>query len=262
MAYRDIILDKAEGIATLTFNRPDKLNALSLATMEEVISALEEVAADDEVRVLILTGAGRAFSSGADLSADIPKEMEQRLRLEPFSGFGRAAMLLRNLEKPTIAAVNGIAAGGGFSLAMGCDLRIASEAARFSCIFVRRALVPDTGATFYLPRLVGTARALEMMYTGEFVDAREAERIGLVNQVVPGEELMTATLELARRIAKMSPIILGLTKRAVMKAMDTNDLAIPLAYEAWAQSIAFQTEDFQEGVKAFFEKREPVFKGR
>lgn len=272
MAYEAITLEKESGIATLTLNRPVVLNALNPVLLADIAQAIDEVEEDDEQKVLILTGAGRGFCSGADLSSPIPGSPEaaanaaarqgRRLKTLPFAGFGRVALRLRAMSKPTIAAVNGVATGAGFSLALGCDIRIASEAARFSAIFVRRALVADTGATYLLPRIIGTARAMELMFTGDFVDAHEAERIGLVSRVVPPDQLMPAAKELAMKIAKGPSVSIELMKRMVYDGLEANNFAASLAYEGWAQSVCHLTEDTKEGRLAFQEKREPNFKGQ
>jgi 2-(1,2-epoxy-1,2-dihydrophenyl)acetyl-CoA isomerase len=264
MAYECILLEKENGIATITLNRPDRMNALNAQLLEEFADAIKGVGADDEVRVLILTGAGRGFCTGMDVEVVASGGMEapnRNIRTQPLSQLGWAGLVLYNLGKPTIAAVNGTTAGAGLSFALACDMRIAAESARFSSVFIRRALTPDTGATFLLPRIVGTAKALEMMYTGEMISASEAERIGLVSKVVPDEELIKTVKELAAKMAKMSPLALELTKKEVLKGL-RNDFEAQLGYEAWAQSVLTQSEDIKEGMNAFLEKREPHFKGR
>jgi 2-(1,2-epoxy-1,2-dihydrophenyl)acetyl-CoA isomerase len=263
MPYQDIILEKEGGIATLTLNRPDKLNALNARIMAEIASAVTEVDEDDDMKALIITGAGRGFCSGADLTPSGSERVVpgRRLLLEPLTGLGRLARVISSTDKPTIAAVNGVAAGAGFSIAAACDIRIASENARFSAIFVRRALVPDTGITYFLPRIVGISQALELCITGDIIDAQKAERIGLVNRVVPHDDLMKEAQEFAARIAKGPSVAIELAKRSVYKGLE-NDLASQLAYETWAYNVVQQTEDVQEGRRSFVEKREPVFKGR
>ena len=267
MTYDDIIYMKENSIAKITLNRPTKLNALSSRTLAELAHAITDVGQDDNMKVLYITGAGRAFSTGIDLETPQIKEgaradISRTLRLEPLAGLGRLALRLYQLEKPTIAAVNGIAAGAGLAIALGCDIRIASEKAKFSCIFVRRGLVADTGVSYLLPRVVSKAKALELMFTGDMIDSREAEHIGLVNSVVLPDNLLKVTEELAKRIAAGPSVAIELMKRMVYRSLESNNFASQLAYEAWAQSVCHQTEDAQEGRLSFLEKREAEFKGK
>ncbi len=263
MAYEDILLEKKHNVATITLNAPDKLNALTVKMRQGLLTALDELAKDDDTRVVIVTGAGRGFCSGADLSgmgvgtrADMP-----RYRRIEVLGQGWADAVFK-LEKPTIAAVNGPAVGAGFSLALSCDIRIASETARFGSVFVLRGLAPDHGATYLLPRVVGMSKALELMYTGEIIDAAEALRLGIVSRVVPPDNLMKVTQELAARIAKQPPLALELTKRVVHRSM-VDDLNHHLDWESQAQQICLRSEDNQEAIRAFLEKRPPnPFKGK
>ncbi len=264
MDYEDLLLEKKDGIATITLNAPDKLNALNAKMRRSLLLATDEVAKDDEVRVVIVTGAGRGFCSGADLSGGGGgggAEPSRSQRLEVLGpNFGAEAFF--KLEKPVIGAINGVAAGAGFSLALSMDIRIASEVARFGAAFVLRGLVPDCGITYWLPRTVGTSKALELMFTGELINAAEAERVGIVSRVVPPDELMTAAGELAARIAKNPPIPMELTKRIVYRTMN-DDVARHLDLETWAQRICNQTEDSREAIRAFIEKRPPAeFKGK
>jgi 2-(1,2-epoxy-1,2-dihydrophenyl)acetyl-CoA isomerase len=218
--------------------------------------------------VLVITGEGRGFSSGADLlGGDAPEEGAamteadgyRRMREGPIGHWGVFFSALGHFPKPYIAAVNGVAAGAGLSLALAADIRIASTEARFISVFVRRGLTPDTGTSFHLPRLIGDSRALEMMYTGDAIDAATAERWGLVSRVVEPDRLMPATLELAGRIATGPSVTIELTKRLV-RDLTHGDLDRQLQNEAWA--IGIQTEDRMEGGKAFRERRDPAWKGR
>ncbi|HEY48973.1 MAG TPA: enoyl-CoA hydratase [Dehalococcoidia bacterium] len=261
MAVEGLTFTKEEGIATITFNRPGKLNAVTEAMRTEVHRIATELRTDDEVKVLVITGAGEAFSVGADtgeLTADYSGPIEPHVLKRPF---GWWMLPVRYFPKPTIAALPGIVAGTTYGLALSCDFRIASEKARFSMVFIKRGLIPDGGSTYFLPRIVGPAKALELMMLGDIIDAREAERLGIVTKVVPHKELMNETMELARRLARGPSVAIELIKRGVYKSF-SNDLEAQLDFETLAQRICFQTEDFQEGIKSFLEKREPEFKGR
>jgi enoyl-CoA hydratase/carnithine racemase len=261
MDYKNLILKKEGGIATITLNRPEKLNALNGELTQEVIRVCSEVGQDEDVRVVIITGAGRAFCSGADLSSSDFKVDSSAAGLKMMETATQIIMGIRNMPKPVIAAVNGPAVGGGCNLALACDIIIASEKARFIEPYVLRAVHPDFGAIYLLPRLVGLAKANEIFFSGRAVDAGEADRIGLVSRVVPEDQLESVTGELAKNMAKCSPLIMSMTKASISQAANT-DLLTALEREAAAQSIAFTTEDFQEAMAAFMEKREPVFKGK
>ncbi|MBM3155359.1 MAG: enoyl-CoA hydratase [Chloroflexi bacterium] len=268
MAYEAIILEKSDGIATLTLNRPDKLNSLNHTILQEMVEAIDDVREDDEIKVLVITGAGRAFCSGADLTSEVygtdPKQpgINRPFRLEPFVSFGTVMKRLRNFHKPVIAAINGVVAGGGLGMACLCDIRIASEQAKFSAIFVRRALVADCGTTYTLPRLVGIQKALELMWTGDMIDAGEAERIGLASRVVPGDKLMATVREMAVKIANGPSVAIELMKKMVYEGLEANKFSASLAYESWAQEMCLLTDDIKEATDAFLEKREPKFSGK
>jgi 2-(1,2-epoxy-1,2-dihydrophenyl)acetyl-CoA isomerase len=261
MSVEGLIFTKENGIATITFNRPEKLNAVTEAMRTEVHRIATELRTDEETKALIITGTGEAFSTGADaseLTADYSGPIEPYILKRPM---GWWILPVRHFPKPTIAAIPGIVAGVTFSLALACDFRIASEKARFSMVFVKRGLIPDGGATYYLPRMVGTSKALELMLSGDTFDVREAERLGLVNKVVPHEQLLDAARELAAKIANGPSVAIELIKRGVYRGVQ-NDLEPQLEFETLAQRICFQTEDFKEGITSFLEKREPKFKGR
>jgi len=265
MDYEDLLLEKKDGIATITFNVPEKLNALSAKMAMSLPLAADEVAKDDGVRVVIVTGAGRGFCAGADvagLKARIEGTIElSRYELLQVTGWPFANVFLQ-LYKPVIAAVNGPCAGAGFSLALGCDIRIASETARFGAAQVARALVPDVGLTYLLPQAVGVSRALELMFTAEIIGAAEAERLGIVSRVVPPDELMKVTRELATKIAQQAPISVELTKKMVWRGL-LDKIVRQIDLESYAQQICFQTEDHKESVRAFLEKRpQAPFKGK
>jgi 2-(1,2-epoxy-1,2-dihydrophenyl)acetyl-CoA isomerase len=246
-------------VATITLDRPEALNALTVPVKVALREALEALDADHSVRAVILTGAGRAFCAGQDLAEReqpdaAPLEVEVRERYNPI------IRALRSMGQPVIAAVNGVAAGAGASLAFACDLRIAAEEARFMLAFGRIGLVPDSGASWFLPRLVGSAKAAELALVGDTVDAAEALRIGLVSKVVPGEQLMEEARALADTLAGGAPLANALTKQALQRAM-TIDLDEALEGEAKLQGIAGRSADHAEGLAAFREKRRPRFGG-
>lgn len=269
MAYETVIYEKEGGVAIMTLNRPEVKNAFDAKMQAEMDAVLTEVARDRDARVLIITGAGKAFCSGADvaylMSLGEQHALHQTTMEEMIRGDGNVlttVLKIRNLPKPVIAAVNGIAAGGGLALSLACDIRLASEAARFNMIFTKRGVIPESGSTYTLPRLVGTARALELIFTAETIDAAEAERIGLVNRVVPADQLMTAAKELAGKMAQNSPLALGFAKAAIYKGIAETDIAAQMDYEAYIENVLMGTDDFREGVKSFMEGRPPEFKGR
>lgn len=246
-------------VATLTLDRPEALNALTVAVKVALREALQAIATDRTVRAVILTGAGRAFCAGQDLAERdepdaAPLDIELRERYNPI------VRALRRMDQPVIAAINGVAAGAGASLAFACDLRIAAEEARFVLAFGRIGLVPDSGATWTLPRLVGPARAAELALVGDPVGAEEALRIGLVNRVVAGEALMAEALAMADRIAAGAPEAIAATKHALEGAWAT-DFDAALDEEARLQGLAGATADHAEGLAAFREKRAPRFTG-
>ena len=260
MSFETIILERKNGVATLTLNRPEKLNAINRKMAEELNEAVVEVAKDTEVRVLVITGAGRGFCSGADV-VDMTQSaapIENRYWVQMLS---KVTLALTDLEKPVIAKVNGVAAGIGCSFAMCADVIIASESARFSLIFSRIGLVPDGGSLFHLPRLVGPARAKELIFTAKMLEAKEAERIGLINKIVSPDELDNEVNMLAKQLAEGPTLALGMAKKIVNKGLSM-DLSSVLECEAFAQAIAGTTEDAQEGIIAFLEKRKAEFKGR
>ncbi len=255
----NILIERIDRIAIITINRPEKLNALNIRTRAELAQALDELRDDSEIRVVILTGAGeKAFVAGADIS-----EFEGRTAIEQ-----RAVMRSRNIfttaeefPKPLIAMINGFCLGGGNELAMCCDLRIAGENARFGQPEINLGIIPGGGGTQRLTRLIGEGRSMQMILTGEMIDAREAWRIGLVNEVHPTAELREKTLAIASRVASRSPVALAMAKAAV-KGASRNTLRAGLDLEIDLFSLCFSSEDKDEGVRAFLEKRQPDFKGR
>ena len=247
-------------VATITLDRPEALNALTVPVKVALREALERLAVDRAVRAVILTGAGRAFCAGQDLAEReqpdaAPLDVELRERYNPI------ILALRAMGQPVIAAVNGVAAGAGASIAFACDLRIAAEDARFVLAFGRIGLVPDSGTTWFLPRLVGQARAAELALVGEPISADEALRIGLVSRVVPNDELLPQARALADRIAASAPMAVALTKGALERAASI-DLETALEGEAKLQGIAGASADHAEGLAAFREKRAPRFTGQ
>lgn len=256
--YENLTLARTDGIATVTINRPQVRNALDQATWREIRQALDEIAADPAVHVLVVTGAGdKAFASGADL-----RWLRERSMLATLEAYPQSVLAaLENLAKPSIAAVNADALGGGCELAMACDIRIASDRARFGQPEVRLGILPGAGGTQRLPRLVGIAKAKELILTGEIIDAAEAHRIGLVNKVVPHDELLAAATAVAEMIIKRGPLAVRLAKAAVNAGMEYGPGA-GYAFERLAQTVLFGTEDHIEGISAFLEKRSPEYKGR
>ena len=251
--------DQTDGVLTLTLNRPDALNAFTVEMKEALLAALKDAARDGSVRVIVLTGAGRAFSAGQDLKERQGPDVND-LGTELRTRYNPIISAIRRLEKPIIGAVNGVAAGAGISVALACDIVIASDKASFIEAFSRVGLVPDTGSSWFLPRLVGYGRAAEMIFTADPVDAATAERIGLVNRVVPDDQLMAEASSLAARLAAAAPIALALAKRALNRALESS-LEQALEFEAQLQSIAGRSADHREGVAAFVEKRVPDFEG-
>ena len=268
MEFEQIRYDKSEGIATITLNRPQRMNAFTPQMLDEWLAALQDAHLDAETRVIILTAEGRGFCTGMDVQAQAqgqgllpqsrsPAEARNLLR----DTVQRIPRLVAQLDKPYIAAVNGAAVGAGMDMASMCDIRIAADTARFGMTYVRMGLIPGDGGCYYLPRIVGVARALDLIWSGRLFDAEEALRIGYVNEVVPADELMGHTREYALKLAKGPAVAIQLAKRLVYRSLDAGvDRALEMAQGAMA--IAQNTEDAREGPRAFIEKREPQFKGR
>lgn len=260
--YEHIQISEADGITTITLNRPDRLNAFIGHMRRDLAEALEHAGSNRNVRVVIITGAGRGFCAGGDIA--FMAELMQRRDAEEFSrilGAGRRVILaIRQLTKPVIASINGPASGAGCNLALACDLRIATNSATFSQSFAKVGLHPDWGGTYFLPRLVTPNKACEMFFLGDIIDAAEALRLGIVNQVVAPEELEATTLQLAERLRAAPPIALAAAKHAVYVSQAA-ELEEMLRYETEAQLRCFESDDGHEGVHAFLEKREPRFTG-
>ncbi|MEK7402333.1 MAG: 2-(1,2-epoxy-1,2-dihydrophenyl)acetyl-CoA isomerase PaaG [Gemmatimonadota bacterium] len=263
MAKAEFILSAVEqGVATITLNRPDVLNSFNRRMAEELLEALAVAGRDADIRAVMLSGAGRGFCAGQDLSeatAGVRNSMDLgeivKTRYVPI------VRAIREMEKPVVCAVNGVAAGAGANLALTCDLVVAAEDASFIQSFSKLGLVPDTGGTFFLPRLVGSARATALMMLGDKLSATKALEWGMIYQVVPPTVLVESAMSIARHLATMPTRGLALIKRALNASMG-NDLNAQLDVEAEAQGQAGRTEDFAEGVKAFLEKRKPVYTGR
>ena len=260
--YEHILVSESEGIATITLNRPDKLNAFIGHMRRDLAEALEHAGSDRGIKVVIITGAGRAFCAGGDIA--FMAELMERRDSDEFSrilGAGRRVITaIRSMTKPVIASINGPAAGAGFNLALACDLRIASTDATFTQSFVKVGLHPDWGGTYFLPRLVSPNKACEMFFLGDSIDAAEALRLNLVNKVVSPEELEAAALQLAERLRAAPPIAVAAAKQAIYMS-GSSDLDEMMRYETEAQVRCFESDDGHEGIRAFFEKRDPRFTG-
>jgi 2-(1,2-epoxy-1,2-dihydrophenyl)acetyl-CoA isomerase len=259
-----LLIDRSDGVMTVTLNRPEKKNAMNGLMWRELIALFDEIEEKAETRVLVITGAGDGFCSGADLTdtgnaESLTTGVGQSLR--SMRVVGRAALRLHELPIPTVAAVNGVAAGAGCNLALGCDLVIASDRARFTEIFSKRGLSVDFGGSWILPRLIGLHRAKELVFLAEIIDAAEADRIGLVNRVVPHDELTAAVTEVAQRLAALPPVQLSVSKKLLNQSLSVS-MSEALEFEDVAQVMNFQSADTAEAVLAFVQKRAPEFTGR
>ena len=260
MAYSTLLSATTHSVLTITLNRPDSYNALNEVMKKELNDAFKQAEKDDSVRCIILRGAGeKAFCSGQDLKEQNGPDRSLKESLE--RSYNPLIRKMRAIEKPVIGMINGVAAGAGLSIALACDMRIMSDTAKLIEVFIRIGLVPDSGSHWFLPRLVGMAKAFEYAAMGRDIDAVEAERIGLVNRVVRSSELEKTVMGVAEKLAAAPTRSIGLIKRTLNKSL-ASDLDALLDYEAVIQEIASGTEDYREGVKAFLEKREAKFKGR
>ncbi len=258
--YKTLIYEKKDNIGVLTINRPEKLNALSNELIEELGMLLDAVEADQEIRVLVMTGAGdKAFVAGADIQELVDRDalVGRKVSRTRQGIFSR----IENLPIPVIAAVNGYALGGGLELALACSIRISSDRAQFGAPEVKLGIIPGDGGTQRLPRLVGLGRAMEMILTGDFIDAQEAYRIGLVNRIIPHEELMEKAMELSKKIATRPPLAVQYAKEAVNRSQE-GDAVSGYVLESYLHALTCTTEDKKEGVQAFLEKRKGAFKGK
>jgi enoyl-CoA hydratase/carnithine racemase len=273
MNYEAVIYEKKDRIAKVTLNRPERMNAFDVQMITELIQAIADADADDGIGVLVITGAGRGFCAGADFrytqvrSGEVAAEeaeergtiFEEGRLLHPINM--NVILGLQRMGKPTIAMMNGAAVGGGFDIALACDMRVGSENARFMVAFTRIGIVPGSGGAWLLPRIVGLPKACELIFSGDFVGAEEAYRIGLLNKLVAADRLEEETMDLAQRIAQGPPIALRLDKIMIYKGLGT-DLETALAFASACESIALHTQDHVEGVTAFVQKRQPQFQGR
>ncbi len=255
MAYESILFEKEDNIATITFNRPDARNAVNNQVRAEFAAAITEVAEDDEISVMILTGNGKAFASGVDI-----KEFNKTTPYHAHTLY-RLGERVEKLEKPVIAAVNGYCLGGGNEIAMGCDIIVASEKAKFGQPEINIGIIPGGGGTQRLPRLIGVCKAKELIFTGDIISAEEALNLGLINRVVPPDQLMSTAKEIAKKMAVKSSAALKLAKQAINYGMQTS-MDCGLKYEYELYSLSLSLEDKAEGVQAFIEKRAPKFIGR
>ena len=263
MEFQDLLYDVKDQVAVITLNRPERLNALTPAMREGILQAVTAADQDADVRVIVLTGAGRGFCSGGDVKA--MNEARATGAVNPLEDKiapvrDRAVLAMRNANKPVIAAVNGPAAGAGMNIALACDIRIMSTEAKMGQTFSRRGLHPDWGGTYFLPRLIGVAKAAEMIWSGRMVSAQECLELGIVSQLSEPDDLMKDVLAMAHTFADGPPVAIRLAKRAMYRNVDSS-LAEALEFETFAQNVAAATKDAKEGIAAFVEKREPVFKG-
>lgn len=262
MNFEHLIYEQKERVTWITLNRPERYNSFGGMMRQELVDALKNAANDELSRVVVITGAGKAFCTGGDVKEFVSGETKALSRTVSAKRHAmcEAVLTINQMEKPVMAAVNGAAAGGGCNLALACDIRIASEQASFGQVFTRRGVHPDWGGIYFLPRLVGYAKAAEMIFSGEVVDAEKALVYGMVNKVVPHEDLLSVTDEMATRIAENAPIPIALAKRGLQNFQKW-DLAQALDYESYALEVCMKSGDFMEGFNAFLEKRKPVFSG-
>jgi len=264
MAYSTLLVDQSQRVATVTFNRPQKLNAMTTVMVKELMGLMDDLEADPEVRAIVLTGAGKGFCAGGDMQAVLlaGREEDAGTLDDVQRGFCLLAQRMMRVEKPMVAAINGVAAGAGFCFVLYCDLRVASENAKFGMTFVHRGLpATDMGSTWLLPRLLGLSKTTEMLLLGETATAGELGRLGLLHRVVPPERVQEEARGLALRLAALPPLAIRMTKRALVRSFQS-DFATQAGYETALQTLAYSTEDLGEGIRSFLEKRDALFKGR
>ena len=268
MKYDELLVEKKEKILTIKFNRPEQLNAANLQLVEELTRALIEADQDEEIRVVIISGVGRAFCAGIDIREALNSMKTDRPMLSSFEevipkemSASWTPLIIRDLSKPVVAAINGSAIGAGFTIALACDMRIASDKAQMGAVFTPVGLIPEFGSTYNLPRLVGIAKACELVFTGNIIDAKEAREIGLVNHVVPADQLEDFTHKMAAQIAQWPSFAVKIAKRGLYQGLDST-LNGQLQFEALGLGVCAKSEDFKEALTAFLEKRKPVFRDR
>lgn len=266
MDFRYILFEKKDHIARITLNRPEKMNALNEEMFDEIAAAVADLAEDDDSRVVILTGAGRAFCAGADLRQEGGEQVLREQNAEAIRrGVRRSSRGciegLQQLPQPTIGMINGVCVGAGFDLALACDMRTGSEATRFMVAYSRIGMIPGQGGVWLLERIVGLPKAAELVFTGDFLNAKDAERYGVLNHLIPAADLERETMDLARRIASVPPLANRINKMHLYRMLQM-DLAAALDFAAASQPILITSEDSQEAINAFLEKRPGVFKGR
>ncbi len=271
-----LLYQKEGDIARIILNRPEALNAFSLPMIKKWAESLEDAQRDPNIRVIVLTATGKAFSAGGDTKTMLagkgfiaedangeawgPKALDRKRSLTEY--IHKIALTLEFMDKPVICGIQGVAVGAGLDMALMCDLRIIAESAKLSAGYVKAGLVPGDGGAYFMPRLTGTAKALELLWTGDFISASEAEKFGLVNHVVPDDQLETATLEMAKKIAQSPPVSVQMIKRAVYSAQRTNDLRTALDLISSHMAIVTELEDHREALVAMAEKRQPKFQGK
>jgi 2-(1,2-epoxy-1,2-dihydrophenyl)acetyl-CoA isomerase len=268
MTYETLVVENKENIQTIRFNRPNQMNAANICLTDELLNALVAADRDDNIRVVVITGTGNAFSAGIDIPEAVGRIETKQPILSSMDHLvtSQASVqwipfIIRQMKKPVIAAINGPALGFGFSIALACDIRIASDSAQMGAPFVRVGLTPEFGSSYNLPRLVGLGKACELIFTGDMISAVESKAIGLVNEVVPAAEFEQYTYKMAKKISQSPLLALQLAKRSIYQGMDT-DFVSQLQLEALALGICSQSEDHLEALKAFLEKRKPVFKDK
>ena len=267
MSESVLLKEQRDRVVVLTMNRPEKLNALNKELQDSIIEACQEIRNDDDVWAVVLTGNGRGFSAGADLTGGRLFASEEQLprqqRLDVYGWVGNlSTAIYRTVDKRTIAAVNGVAAGAGMSVACACDMRVGSENSRFKVVFIERSLSPDTGLSFFLPRIIGYSRACDLVYTSRFVEAEEAYRIGLLDRLVPADKLIDEAVELANQVAFWPPVAMQSTRRVLQQSMESS-FEQQLVNEHWGLAQARRApHDVQESGASFVERRPPRFTGQ